>query len=55
MNNKPTQDNRPSNNLTLLDKENYILDGTLMVIDQLKGEYKNAKLDVNSVKQTIFE
>jgi hypothetical protein len=46
---------RPSNNLTILDKENFILDGTLMVIDQLKGEYKNAKLDVNSVKQTILE
>lgn len=46
---------RPSNNLTVLDKENYILDGTLLIIDQLTGEYKNAKLDKNSVKQTIFE
>jgi len=46
---------RPSNNLTVLDQDNFILDGTLVVIDQLTGEHKDAKLDENSVKQTVFE
>jgi hypothetical protein len=47
--------NTVQNVLQLIDKNNYILDGTLFVIEQLKGIHQDAKLDEQSVRQTVAE
>ena len=51
MSNQP----KVQNLLKVIDHENYILDGTLCVIEQRKGVYQNAKLDEQSVRQTVGE
>lgn len=41
--------------LKLIDKENYILDGTLFFIEERKGIHQGARLDEKSVRQTVAE
>lgn len=41
--------------LRLIDKENYILDGTLFFIEERKGIHQGARLDEQSVRKTVAE